>query len=155
MKKLIVFIFVLFPHVGYSQIANDSIYPKNIIHENFPLFSQILAAQLTYPLSWLSGSFSDFPLWRATARAKVMECLLKPPPVVPFHPVVIAEQERDGYVARKIVFNITADSRVLGYFLYRKAKARFLLSCCCMIMVESLTSEKKKSFDRLMKHPNA
>jgi dienelactone hydrolase len=58
-------------------------------------------------------------------RSKVMECLLKPPSSANFNPVVIAEQDRGSYVARKIVFNITADSRVLAYLLVPKGKGPF------------------------------
>lgn len=97
----------------------------NVIHDNLPSFYNILQERLKYPLSWLSGNFSDFNLWRTTARSKVMECLLSRPPSIPYHPIVIAEQDRDSYVARKIVFNITADSRVLGYLLVPKGKGPF------------------------------
>jgi dienelactone hydrolase len=38
---------------------------------------------------------------------------------------MIAEQDRGSYVARKIVFNLTADSRVLGYLLVPKGKGPF------------------------------
>lgn len=125
MKKAIVFIFVFFPQLIFSQNANDSIYQKNVIREYLPVFSQVLSEQLTYPFSWMSGNFSDFTLWRATARKKVLDCLLKSPSVVPYNPVVIAEEDRGSYVARKLVFNITAESRVLGYLLIPKGKGPF------------------------------
>jgi dienelactone hydrolase len=125
MKKIIVFIFVLLPQIVFSQSTSDSIYQRNVIHENLPSFSPLLSEQMTYPLSWLSGNFSDFTVWRTTARVKVMECLLKPPFTLPFHPVVIAEEDRGSYVARKIVFNITADSRALGYLLIPKGNGPF------------------------------
>jgi dienelactone hydrolase len=50
-----------------------------------------------------------------------MECLLTPPPAVPFNAVVISEQDRGRYVARKIVFNVTGDSRVLAFLLVPKS----------------------------------
>ena len=43
------------------------------------------------------------------------------PLVAPFNAKVISEQDRGTYVARKVVFNITADSRVLAYMLVPKS----------------------------------
>jgi hypothetical protein len=125
MKKLFVFLLIFFPKAVFSQSAKDSAYQTNVIHDNLPSFYSVLAERLTFPLSWSSGNFNDFNTWRTTARAKVMECLLKPPLSVPFHPVVIAEQDRGSYVARKIVFNITAESRVLAYLLVPKGQGPF------------------------------
>ena len=87
-----------------------------------PVFYQKLAERQVYPLSWLQGAKGDFSIWRTEARSKVMECLLTPPPAVPFNPVVISEQDRGSYVARKVVLNITGDSRVLGFMLVPKSK---------------------------------
>jgi dienelactone hydrolase len=125
MKKLLVFLLVLFPQAFFSQSVKDSAYQTNVVRDNLPSFYTVLAERLTFPLSWSSGNFNDFNTWRTTARAKVMECLLKPPPSIPFHPVVVAEQDRGSYVARKIIFNITADSRIIGYLLVPKGKGPF------------------------------
>jgi dienelactone hydrolase len=76
-------------------------------------------------MSWLSGRYSDFELWKREARAKVMECLLAPPPHAPFDPMTIAAQDRGSYVAKKVVFNLTGDSRVLGLLLVPKGRGPF------------------------------
>jgi dienelactone hydrolase len=125
MKKLYILLFILFQQTLFSQGVNDSIYQTNAIRENLPTFSYELSEQLSYPLSWLWGKYSDFKIWRTSVRTKVMECLLKAPLTVPFHPVVIAEKDRGSYVVQKVVFNLTADSRVLGYFLVPKGKGQF------------------------------
>jgi dienelactone hydrolase len=91
------------------------------VRDRLPVFYERLASRMDYPLSWLSGRHGDFAAWRDQARAKVTECLLRPPPVVPFEPKVIAEQDRGSYVARKVVFNVTGDSRVLAFMLVPKA----------------------------------
>jgi dienelactone hydrolase len=91
------------------------------VKDNLPVFYKKLADRQVYTLSWLSGDKGDFSIWRTEARMKVMECLLTPPPVVPFEPVVISEQDRGSYIARKIVFNITGDSRVLAFILVPKS----------------------------------
>jgi dienelactone hydrolase len=117
---------ILLPQFLCSQNEKDSIYQTNAIHNNLPLFFyKSHEERWTYPLSWLSGNFSDFNSWRTTARSKVMECLLRSPKSIPYHPVVIAERDRGSYVARKVVLNITADSRVLGYLLVPKGKGPF------------------------------
>jgi len=95
------------------------------VREGLPVFHDALAARLTFPLSWLSGNFTDFEQWRRTARAQVRDCLLSPPPAAPFAPVVLAEQDRGSHLARKVVFNLTADSRVLGYLLVPKGQGPF------------------------------
>ncbi len=80
-----------------------------------------LALRMDYPLSWLSGGHGDFAAWREKARAKVTECLLLAPPAAPFEPKTIAEQDRGSYVARKVVLNLTGDSRVLAFLLVPKS----------------------------------
>ena len=91
------------------------------VKDRLPVFYGKLASRMDYPLSWLSGGQGEFAAWREKARAKVMECLLLAPPVAPFDPKVIAEQDRGSYVARKVVFNVTGDSRVLAFLLVPKA----------------------------------
>jgi dienelactone hydrolase len=91
------------------------------VKDRLPVFYGKLASRMDYPLSWLSGGQGDFAAWREKARAKVMECLLLAPPVAPFEPKIIAEQDRGSYVARKVVFNVTRDSRVLAFLLVPKA----------------------------------
>jgi dienelactone hydrolase len=125
MKKFVMFLIFLCSQTVFSQSVKDSTYRTNSVVDNLPGFYNALTDRLMFPLSWLSGNFNNFDVWRKTARSKVMECLLSPPPPIPFHPVVIAEQDRGSYVARKIVFNLTADSRVLGYLLVPKGKGPF------------------------------
>jgi hypothetical protein len=125
MKYLFIILLVLLPRFVYSQNKADLTYQTNVIHDNLPSFYDTLEGRLTYPLSWTSGTFNDFDSWRALARKKVKECLLTPPHSAPFHPLVIAEQDRGSYIAQKIVFNLTAESRVLGYLLVPKGRGPF------------------------------
>jgi dienelactone hydrolase len=112
-------ILIIFTLPGYTQ---QSGYETTGVKDNLPVFYRKLAERQVYQLSWLQGEKGDFSIWRKEARAKVIECLLTPPPAVPFNPVVISEQDRGSYVARKIVFNITGDSRVLAFMLVPKSK---------------------------------
>jgi hypothetical protein len=108
-----------------SRPTNPIAFQAPGIKANLPVFRDRLAERLTFPLSWLSGRYDDFTAWRNAARAKVMECLLAPPPAAPFDPKVIAEQDRGTYMARKVIFNVTGDSRVLGLMLVPKGRGPF------------------------------
>ncbi|HYH02517.1 MAG TPA: alpha/beta fold hydrolase [Bacillota bacterium] len=91
---------------------------------NLPVFYQQLKEKLTFPLAWTAGNFPDFNAWRQTARKKVLE-KLPDPDQTPFDVQVIAEQDHGTYLARKVVFNLTAESRVLGMMLVPKGKGPF------------------------------
>ena len=112
---------ILLAVLASFTMAQAQSYEAPGVRENLPAFYEKLGARMTYPLSWLSGGHSDFSLWRKQARAKVIECLLTPPPVAPFEPKIVAEQDRGSYVARKVVFNLTGDSRVLAFMLVPKS----------------------------------
>ncbi len=105
--------------------------PRTDVYQTFgaksdlPVFRDRVAERMTFPGSWLSGQYRDFAAWRRTARERVMQCLLAPPPPAPFEPTIIAEQDRGTHTARKIVFNLTADSRVLGLLLVPKGRGPF------------------------------
>ena len=101
------------------------VYQTPGIKENLPVFRDKLAERLDFPFSWLSGNFKDFREWKSSARKKVMECLIKAPPDVPFEPAIIAEEDRGLYIARKIVLNITGDSRILTLMLIPKGEGPF------------------------------
>ncbi|MBI4584367.1 MAG: dienelactone hydrolase family protein [Planctomycetes bacterium] len=95
------------------------------IQDRLPVFSSRAKERLSFPLSWLSGKYQDFSAWKTTARARVIECLLAAPPAAPFDPRILGEEDRGSYTARKVAFNLTADSRVLGFLLVPKGKSPF------------------------------
>jgi len=101
--------------------ADESQFESPGVQDKLPVFYERLSSRMDYPLSWLSGGHGDFGVWRTKARTKVTECLLTPPPAVPFEPKVIAEQDRGSYVAKKVVFNITVNSRVLAFMVVPKS----------------------------------
>jgi len=115
----------LLARVGADFPNAKHVYQSPGVKANLPAFRDKIAQRLTFPLSWLSGNITDFDDWRDAARARVMECLMKPPPAANFDPVVIAEQDRGTYVARKVVLNITGDSRILGLMLVPKGDGPF------------------------------
>ncbi|MEO2005717.1 MAG: dienelactone hydrolase family protein [Candidatus Poribacteria bacterium] len=93
--------------------------------DSLPVFYEAAAGRLTCPLSWSSGGYDEFELWRTTARRKVVDCLFAPPPPAPYDVEIVDEQDRGSYVARKIALNISGDSRVLAYMLVPKGGGPF------------------------------
>ena len=115
----------LLTRVGRDFPNAKHVHRTQSVRDNLPVFRDKLARRLTFPLSWFSGTIKDFNTWRKTARVRVMECLMAPPPHVPFNPVIISEQDRGTYTAGKVVFNITGDSRILGLMLVPKGEGPF------------------------------
>jgi hypothetical protein len=99
--------------------------------DGLPVFYPQVADRLDFPQSWLSGATSDFDEWRAAARSRVVDCLLAPPPACSFDAITVDEEDRGAYVARKIVLNISADSRALAYMLVPKGEGPF--PACLML----------------------
>ncbi len=118
----IAIVLLIFNCNNINIISQQSEYESPGIKENLPVFHKNLSSRQTFQLSWLQDESGNYSKWQNRARSKVMECLLTPPPAVPFNPVVISEQDRGSYVARKVVLNITGDSRVLGFMLVPKSK---------------------------------
>lgn len=109
------------PSGNEAITSRPDAYQSPGIRDQLPIFADQLAGRMAYPLSWLSWKFADFDAWRTAARKKIVECQLAHSPEVPFAPEVIAEQDRGSYIAWKVIFNITADSRVLALMLVPKA----------------------------------
>jgi hypothetical protein len=101
--------------------AQSVVYESPGIASNLPIFYKKMAARQVYTLSWTQGDQGDFETWKQKARSQVVECLMAPPPFVPFDAVVIDSADRGTYIAFKIVFNVTGDSRVLAYKLVPKS----------------------------------
>ena len=95
-------------------------YQRQAIDGNLPVFAPALKAKLTFPLAW-TPQIKDLPAWRAAGRAKLWEATLQDRDDTPFAPQVIAQQDRGSYVARQVVFNLTAQSRVRALLLVPKA----------------------------------
>ncbi len=88
------------------------------IERDMPLFLDSLKTEFTYPMAWGNSEITDFNLWRATAKDKLAEEMLLPPPRANDYDMKIIDSEkRDGYTAYKIEFNLTKYSRVPAYLL--------------------------------------
>ncbi|MBJ7222898.1 MULTISPECIES: dienelactone hydrolase family protein [unclassified Brenneria] len=104
-----------------SLMANDmNTHTPAVTDEGLPSFYPQLKQQMTYPDSWLSGNYADFTLWKSAARQTLHRLLLTPEASKDFAPKTLAQQDRGDYVAEKVAFNLTDESRVNGLLLTPK-----------------------------------
>lgn len=108
-----------------SAIASSLDYQTTgVVPDNLPVMAPQLKARLRFPMAW-SPQVKDLVAWRRAGVAKLWELTLQTPDHTPFDPQVVAEVDRGSYVARKVAFNLTADSRVLGLLLVPKGQGPF------------------------------
>lgn len=123
LRGLLPWALLLSGNLAFAVEASD--YQTPGVVGNLPVFYRELIARARYPLSWTTGAYRDFEAWRALARNRVQESLLRPPPAVAWDARVLADVDRGTHVARKVVFNLTGDSRVLAYMTVPKGKGPF------------------------------
>lgn len=138
MKRIITYsiIALLQASVALAQtsvsLAKTSSKPKLQKREKYewqgeiPTYVETLKKELTYPMAWGNSPIRNFKKWKKTARAKVFECMMTPPKAAAaWNMEVLGEEQRDGYKAQKIAFNINAYSRITAYLLIPDGKGPF------------------------------
>ena len=91
-----------------------------------PVYVEQLKEELTYPLAWEHSGIADFDAWKKVARDKVRECMMTPPkPAENFDMEVVEEEQRDGYRALKLRFNVNAYARIMAYVLVPDGEGPF------------------------------
>lgn len=91
-----------------------------------PTYVETLKKELTYPMAWGNSPIRNFKKWKKAARVKVLECMMTPPKAAAaWNMEVLGEEQRDGYKAQKIAFNINAYSRITAYLLIPDGKGPF------------------------------
>lgn len=91
-----------------------------------PTYVETLKKELTYPMAWGNSPIKNFKKWKKAARAKVFECMMTPPKAAAaWNMEVLGEEQRDGYKAQKIAFNVNAYSRITAYLLIPDGKGPF------------------------------
>ncbi len=127
MKLRVAYILLLLASVlSHTQTAFSQ---KRDVYEfakDMPVYADSLIADMSYPLAWGNSDIIDFNLWRDTARTKVLECMMTPPP----RPAettykVLAEEQRDGYKAMKIEINLSKYYNVRAYLLVPNKKGKY------------------------------
>ena len=138
MKRIITYsiIALLQASVALAQtsvsLAKTSSKPKLQKREKYewqgeiPTYVETLKKELTYPMAWGNNPIKNFKKWKKAARAKVFECMMTPPKAAAaWNLEVLGEEQRDGYKAQKIAFNINAYSRITAYLLIPDGKGPF------------------------------
>ena len=138
MKRIITYsiIALLQASVSLAQtsvsLAKTSPKPKLQKREKYewqgeiPTYVETLKKELTYPMAWGNSPIKNFKKWKKAARAKVFECMMTPPKAAAAWDMeVLGEEQRDGYKAQKIAFNINAYSRITAYLLIPDGKGPF------------------------------
>src|SRR5690606_33069523 len=107
-----------------SRVAHTNYQTPGVFH-GLPAFFQKLLDRTTFPLSWTSGNFDDFAEWKKLAEKRLAEAWMTPPPPAPWNVTVLGEEDRGSYIVRKLVFNVSADSRISAYLTIPKGKGPF------------------------------
>lgn len=131
MKRIITYsiIALLQASVALAQTSSKSKLQKREKYEwqgEIPTYVETLKKELTYPMAWGNSPIKNFKKWKKTAKEKVFECMMTPPKAAAAWDMeVLGEEQRDGYKAQKIAFNINAYSRITAYLLIPDGKGPF------------------------------
>lgn len=93
-------------------------------HE-MPRYVEQLKGELTYPMAWGNSPTTDFNEWKREAKAKVFECMMTAPKRRDFDMKIIAEEQRNGYTAKKLELWVNAYARIRAYLLVPNGKGPF------------------------------
>jgi dienelactone hydrolase len=124
MKRFTIFLCIALAAAAATQAQKRSKYE---FKRNLPVYADSLIADFTYPLAWENSGINDFDQWKRTARQKVFDCMLTPPPppAKGYEMRVLAEEQRDGYKARKIEIRLSRYYTVPAYVLIPDGKGPF------------------------------
>ena len=131
MKRIITYsiIALLQASVALAQTPSKPKLQKREKYEwqgEIPTYVETLKKELTYPMAWGNSPIKNFKKWKKAARAKVFECMMTPPKAAAAWDMeVLGEEQREGYKAQKIAFNINAYSRITAYLLIPDGKGPF------------------------------
>ena len=131
MKRIITYsiIALLQASVALAQTSSKPKLQKREKYEwqgEIPTYVETLKKELMYPMAWGNSPIKSFKKWKKAARAKVFECMMTPPKAAAAWDMeVLGEEQRDGYKAQKIAFNINAYSRITAYLLIPDGKGPF------------------------------
>ncbi|MBR6757813.1 MAG: dienelactone hydrolase family protein [Bacteroidaceae bacterium] len=92
---------------------------------DMPLYYETLCSELSYPDAWGNSEITSYDEWREHARGVLLNCLQYTPDSTPFDWQIVNEEQRDGYKALRIMFNINHYVRVPAYLLLPDGDAPF------------------------------
>jgi dienelactone hydrolase len=126
MKRLIIIVVICFFPLSLLADSHAEYQRQGLTapQKTLPVFYQELKAKLTFSLSWSQADKTgeSVQAWRVRARAKAQTLILPYQDNTDFDPYILDEQDRGSYTAKKVVFNISQESRILGLMLVPKSK---------------------------------
>lgn len=125
-KGLLSFVFLTLPISAMAQRYGTE--------KDMPLFYEQMKSQLTFPWAWQNNRKMKFAKWKAEARKEVERTMqIAPPAPSSSDYEVIAEQQREGYKAQKILYWVNAWEKVMAYLLIPDAPAGKRLPAALML----------------------
>ncbi len=124
---LLTSVLALSPQLSYADAASGPDYQTQAFdsaERTFPLFYEKLKERMPFSMGWENNQLTP-EQWRTQGLEKARELLLPYQDNTPFNPLVIDEVDRGSYVAQKVVFNISDESRVLALMLVPKGDGPF------------------------------
>lgn len=91
---------------------------------SLPVFYEKMRDRMQFTMEW-NDNVKDFDRWKGEGLRKAKEFILPFYDNTAFDPEVIDEIDRGTYTAKKVVFNITKDSRVMALLLVPKGEGPF------------------------------
>ena len=108
-----------------------SLFAQNAVNDfeitsNMPVYYDHMKELLTYPMSWQSDKDKDFDEWRLRAREILFDCMdIVQPAPDSYDMKVVDSEQREGYRALKVEFNISRWTRVPAYLLVPDGDGKF------------------------------
>ena len=127
-NKIIVLIMAALLPMGTSAQKKSKLQKRDRYEFSFdlPTYVEQLKTELTYPLAWGNSKTHNFSKWKRQAKAKVLECMMAPPRQADSYSMnIISQEQREGYKAMKIEFNVNAYSRIRAYILVPEGDGPF------------------------------
>lgn len=91
-----------------------------------PGFLEDIKHDLGFPMAWRNSGYKDFGRWRKAARQQLFDCMGQLPPTSrSFDYLILEREQRNGYQALKIVFDISGYCRIPAYLLVPDGEGRF------------------------------
>ena len=89
-----------------------------------PVFFEALRAKMAFSLGWKADT-KDPQSWKKAGLEKARDIMIPYQDMTKFDMKVLDQIDRGKYIAKKVVFNVTAESRVQALLLVPKGKGPF------------------------------
>lgn len=118
-------------HFISCMLFAGSLFAQNAVNDfeitsNMPVYYDHMKELLTYPMSWQSDKDKDFDKWRLRAWDVLFDCMdIVQPAPDDYDMKVVDSEQREGYRALKVEFNISRWTRVPAYLLVPDGDGKF------------------------------